>query len=449
MSTVEMEMEKPTNIIITPEYQEVIQLVEREDFPNVFVTGNAGTGKSTLLRHLLEEVLSTRVTAVVAPTGVAALNVGGATIHSFFRFPVQEVLDPEADVQYHYSLREKMEELDTLIIDEISMVRADVLDCIDKSLRMHRDEPDKQFGGVQLIVFGDLCQLPPVVKGVAQKFLEERYASPFFFDANCVRDTPFQAAMLTTAFRQQNDPEFLEILNRIRNRQVEQEDIDLLNRRCSLKVDWNDAQFPPGVAAEPIMLTATNSIAESINTQQLRRLPMPERLYRATISGQFYENKQHPTDEFLKLRVGAQVMLVRNDPGGAFVNGSIGTVVELGQSWVGVDIEGSVVQVESMKWDKYAYTMDGRHLRATSVGSFTQLPIKLGWAVTIHKAQGKTFERVIVDFGKGAFAHGQVYVALSRCTTMAGLRLSRPLVFEDIIFDERVQEFHDRCGFPQ
>lgn len=447
MSTVEMR--GPSDIIVTPEYEEVIKLVTREDYPNVFVTGNAGTGKSTLLRYLIDEVLSDRSLAVVAPTGVAALNVEGQTIHSFFRLPVQDFLDPEVDVQFHRQLGERMEALDTLIIDEISMVRADVLDCIDRSLRDHRGEPDKQFGGVQVIVFGDLCQLPPVVKDVAEKYLNQRYASPYFFDAHCVRDNPFQATMLTTAFRQQNDPEFLEILNRIRNRQVTEDDIQHLNRRCDPRVDWRDDLFPPGVAAEPILLTATNAIADVINKQHLKRLPMPERTYRARINGQFYDVRNYPTEELLHLRVGAQVMLIRNDLEGAFVNGTIATVTELGDASVVVDIEGTPVRVEPVKWEKKSYRAEGKFVRSTSVGSFEQLPIKLGWAVTIHKSQGKTFDRVIVDFGKGAFAHGQAYVALSRCTSMAGLRLRIPMRYEDVLFDDRVQEFHERCGFSQ
>lgn len=420
-------------LVITDEYRSVFQLLQQPDRPNIFITGNAGTGKSTLLRHLVDDVCAKRSLAVVAPTGVAALNVEGATIHSFFRLPVKPMLFPEEDVQMRYDRRSMLKALDLLIIDEVSMVRADMLDCVDYALRLHRDRPDVPFGGVQVVVFGDLSQLPPVVTNDVERYLDAKYETPYFFSAHCLRDVPLTKIVLTQPFRQLADPRFLAILNRVRNNTVTLQDVNTLNTECRFDRPWPDVD-----TEVPIELTSTNIMADAINAEQLARLETPEFVYRAEISGQF-DPKHYPTEARLVLRVGAQVMLLRNAVDRGYVNGSLGRVVHLGPRKIVVNVEGEDCEVLPVKWERLVYGLNGGQTLGThATGTFKQYPIRLGWACTIHKAQGKSFDRVIVDFGRGAFAHGQAYVALSRCRTMAGLRLRNSMGMGDVLFDERI-----------
>jgi len=414
---------------ITPEFHRTLDTLEFSH-RNVFLSGKAGTGKSTLLR--LFRTSTTKRVAVLAPTGIAAINVEGQTIHSFFRLPLHFI--EQAHVRPAGRYKHVIEKLDTLVIDEVSMVRADVLDAVDTALRLNRGNP-RPFGGVQLVFFGDLLQLPPVIDPEMMKVYERRYASPFFFSARSFGALSLERIELTKVFRQIGDPEFLSLLNRLRGDGWDGSDLAVLNQRV---IDGDEA-FD---AAECIVLTTTNGRAAAINERQLARLQGAPSSFEAAVTGKF-EPSSYPTDAVLRLKKGAQVMLVRNDMNKRWVNGDIGVVEEVTEETVRVSVRGTVYDIERAVWEKYEYTYDDdtEMVGKEVVGTFEQFPLKLAWAITIHKSQGQTFEKVVVDMGAGAFAHGQAYVALSRCTTMKGLRLARPLQSRDILFDKRVLEF--------
>lgn len=412
-------------------FQEVLEWTEAGR-PCLFVTGKAGTGKSTLLQHLKRRVLGSA--AVLAPTGVAAVHVGGQTIHSFFRFPPQ-VLFPEAVARLsggavHRKLR-------TLIIDEISMVRADIIDAIDMFLRRHGPSAGRPFGGVQMIFFGDLHQLPPVVSPHEAEAFASLYESPWFFKSKVFERLDYDRVNLKKVYRQK-EKNFLALLNAVRGGEAEPEDIEALNGRM-------DPAFQPGDADPHITLTATNAAADRVNFRKLSELDSPPTLYPARVEGEF-DPKAYPTDHPLALKRGAQVMFLKNHAQGQWVNGTLGTVASLGHDEVWVDIPGRAggpLQVERAMWESVRYHLDpvtGKVL-PKPVGRFLQFPLKLAWAMTIHKSQGKTFDRVIIDMGGGAFAHGQSYVALSRCTTLEGIKLRRRLSDRDLLLDPEVREF--------
>jgi ATP-dependent exoDNAse (exonuclease V) alpha subunit len=445
---IEQEEKEPDGIIITDEYRRALQLLTSSARPNLFITGNAGTGKSTLLRHICETVSARKNIVVVAPTGIAALNVGGQTIHSFFRIKPKPLLDPNEDVQVWYNRKDVFKAVDIMIVDEVSMLRADLLDCMDMSLRVHRDQPTKLFGGVQMVFFGDLCQLPPVVGDEIRVFMDTAYATQYFFSAQCLRrghtHAPLELVELTRPFRQEGDPQFLDILNRTRTNSLTTEDVQELNTVCAIDQPW-----PDGEQAMPLEITSTNEMAIAINRRRLATIDAPMFTYGAQVNGQF-EPKLFPTEGQLDLKVGAQVMLLRNSKTGEYVNGSIGRIVHLKKDRIVVDIAdagagggGGECEIEPTTWERFSYDTDRmtKKMVTRTVGTFEQYPVRLGWAVTIHKSQGQTFDRVIVDFGRGAFAHGQAYVALSRCRTMAGLRLRSGVCLDDIIFDNRVLEY--------
>ena len=415
-------------IDLNAEFRHTIDLIE-QDCPCLFLTGKAGTGKSTLLHYMRET--TTKVTAVLAPTGVAALNVGGQTIHSFFRFP-PTLIDPG-------SLRKRrsaklFQKLETLIIDEVSMVRADVMDGIDTALRLHRDAIHTPFGGVQIILCGDLFQLPPIVRERdMQTFFDQQYGGPYFFCAKVFEDLQPCSVELTTIYRQ-HDEDFIYVLNKIRENNVDAELLGLLNARVRRGGEPpQDSSF--------ITLTATNQAAFRKNQACLERLAERSHTYPAEVSGQF-EESIFPTEELLELKPGAQVMLIRNDPYKRWVNGSIGRISSLTDTKVWVEIRGTVYELEPETWHniRYRYNQETNRIEEEEVGSFTQYPLRLAWAITIHKSQGQTFDKVMIDLGRGAFAHGQTYVALSRCTSLEGLVFSRPVTPRDIVFDERVYD---------
>lgn len=421
-------------IDLNAEFRHAIDLIER-DCPCLFLTGKAGTGKSTLLHHVRET--TTKATAVLAPTGVAALNVGGQTIHSFFRFP-PTLIDPG-------SLRKRrsaklFQKLETLIIDEVSMVRADVMDGIDTALRLYRDAMYTPFGGVQVILCGDLFQLPPIVRERdMQTFFDQQYGGPYFFCAKVFKDLQPYSVELTTVYRQ-HDEDFIYVLNKIRENRVGAELFALLNTRVQRGSEPpQDSSF--------ITLTATNQAAFRKNQACLDRLAERSYAYLAEVSGQF-EESIFPTEELLELKPGAQVMLIRNDPYKRWVNGSIGRVSRLTDTKVWVEIRGTIHELEPETWQniRYRYNQETNRIEEEEVGSFTQYPLRLAWAITIHKSQGQTFDKVRIDLGRGAFAHGQTYVALSRCTSLEGLVFSRPVTPRDIVFDERVYDW--RRVFP-
>ena len=415
-------------IDLNAEFRHTIDLIE-QDCPCLFLTGKAGTGKSTLLHYMRET--TTKVTAVLAPTGVAALNVGGQTIHSFFRFP-PTLIDPG-------SLRKRrsaklFQKLETLIIDEVSMVRADVMDGIDTALRLHRNAIHTPFGGVQIILCGDLFQLPPIVRERdMQTFFDQQYGGPYFFCAKVFEDLQPCSVELTTIYRQ-HDEDFIYVLNKIRENNVDAELLGLLNARVRRGGEPpQDSSF--------ITLTATNQAAFRKNQACLERLAERSHTYPAEVSGQF-EESIFPTEELLELKPGAQVMLIRNDPYKRWVNGSIGRISSLTDTKVWVEIRGTVYELEPEAWHniRYRYNQETNRIEEEEVGSFTQYPLRLAWAITIHKSQGQTFDKVLIDLGRGAFAHGQTYVALSRCTSLEGLVFSRPVTPRDIVFDERVYD---------
>ena len=431
-------------------FQEVMELAE-EGRRCIFVTGKAGTGKSTLLQQIKKTLLHKAV--VLAPTGVAAVHVGGQTIHSFFRFP-PHVLFPEAVHRLNGS--GLLRKLQTVIIDEISMVRADILDAIDIQLRRFGPERSLPFGGVQMIFFGDLHQLPPVVSPHEMEAFKSIYESPWFFKANVFSKQPFDRVDLKKIYRQK-EKRFVSLLNVIRSGEAEQEDLEALNVRM-------DAAFQPEESLPTITLTATNSSADRVNSRKLEELPTHLALYAAQVQGEF-EPRLYPTDEPLGLKVGAQVMFLKNHSAGNWVNGTLGVVAAMDADaiWVhlpadahahaGRAVRGGNVdphagplgamRVEKAVWESVRYVLDPETGRVVPkpVGRFTQFPLKLAWAMTIHKSQGKTFERVIIDLGHGAFAHGQSYVALSRCTTLDGITLRRPLSGRDLMIDPEVREF--------
>jgi ATP-dependent DNA helicase PIF1 len=408
---------------------------------SMFITGRAGTGKSTLLQIFRKTTKKNVV--VLAPTGVAALNVGGQTIHSFFGFPGRMITPDVADRQvYQKHLIRMYKGMDVLVIDEISMVRADLLDGIDIFLRRNRDA-SQPFGGVQVVFFGDLFQLPPVVKRdpVEMQRFTEYYTSPYFFAAHAMQKMDLELYELEQVFRQESRY-FLRLLEAIRMGEMDEDDLNDLNLR-------HDPHFEKTEGY--ITLAARNATVEEINKRAMAELPGHEMLYTAHVKGSF-DPTQYPIEDILSLREGAQVMFVKNDPERNFVNGTIGTIAELKIDTVIVQIEdgkGGYKDIETgrMDWNHIKYTADATEkISAETVGTFSQIPLKPAWAVTIHKSQGKTFDKVIIDLSGGAFEHGQLYVALSRCRTIEGVVLRKPVEYRDIITDERIVEFYQNIG---
>ncbi len=417
---------------LSSEFTAVLDALEKEE-RSLFVTGRAGTGKSTLLQ-LFRNTTRKRV-AVLAPTGIAALNVQGQTIHSFFSFPPRLVQGQDIRKRRN---RRLYKNLDLLIIDEISMVRADMIDAMDSFLRLNRED-ERPFGGLQLAVFGDLFQLPPVVASEAERqFLALQYDSPYFFSANAWENFPLELWELRKVYRQENR-RFLRLLDEVRLNQADADTLAAFNSRCQ-------PHFQPEEFY--ITLAARNATADAINRKALNAIPLPARRYTATVTGRFSPSA-YPTDPALALKLDAQVMFLKNDPEGQFVNGTLGKVVKLEDEQVTVLVEEQgkrrYVEAEPMSWDILRYKASGhdpKSLETEVVGSFRQLPLKLAWAVTIHKAQGKTFDKVIIDLDRGAFEHGQTYVALSRCRSLEGIVLRKPLRPQDIITDPAIVGYY-------
>ncbi len=402
---------------------------------SIFLTGKAGTGKTTFLRALKEH--SNKRNVIVAPTGVAAMNAGGMTIHSFFQLPLSPFV-PNANIKnrfdYSKEKRKIMRTLDLLIIDEISMVRADVLDAIDSVLRRFR-EPNKPFGGVQLLMIGDLQQLTPVVTPTEEELLQRYYDTPYFFGSKALRSINYVTIELTHVYRQQ-DETFITLLNNIREGNVSENDLQRLNQRY-------DPTFQPKLGSDYIRLTTHNRMAESYNEDQLRNLPTRAYTFSAETEGNFPEYN-YPTDFNLTLKVGAQVMFIRNDNIGRFYNGRIGHVTYVDNEKISVLCPGDeeLFDVEAETWENTKYTLNEKtkQIEAEVQGTFKQYPLRLAWAITIHKSQGLTFEHAIID-AQASFASGQVYVALSRCKSLEGLVLASPIGNAAIINDSRVSDY--------
>jgi ATP-dependent DNA helicase PIF1 len=401
---------------------------------HVFLTGKAGTGKSTLLGVFREETKKNVV--ILAPTGIAALNVCGATIHSFFKFKPNITPDDAKAHAMKWKKKRMFKKTDTFIIDEVSMVRADLLDCIDSFLRtlLNKDVP---FGGKQMVFIGDLYQLAPVVTTQEKKYFKEIYKSPYFFSSQACQDPKFDMTLIELdKIYRQSDTQFIEILNAIRNRSITDNQLTHLNTRV---------QTPETRDSGHLYLTTTNADAETINTRKLTEIHNPLVESTAELSGDF-TRKLAPTEIHLKLAVGAQVMFLNNDSNGQWVNGTLGQIAAINLAGNVITVhrqDGQRVAVTPHKWVlyKYVYDNESKTLRQESEGSFTQYPLKLAWAITIHKSQGKSFDKVIIDLGKGAFATGQTYVALSRCRTLEGLILSKPLTRKNVLLDYRVVQF--------
>ena len=411
-------------------------LERMESGDHLFVTGRAGTGKSTLLQIFRRS--TQRNVVVLAPTGVAALNVGGQTIHSLFGFPPR-LIQPE-NVRPNRRYKRLFENLDTLIIDEISMVRADVMEAIDLALQINRGNRDP-FGGVQLILFGDLYQLPPIVSSQEERqYFSQRYSSAYFFAADCMDTIDLEMIELRQVYRQ-DSRHFLRLLEAIRNATVDYDELESLNER-------HIPDFEPEEGENYLTLAARNATVNAKNATELAQNPNPEMLYLASVQGSFPENL-FPVPAALKLKVGAQVMTVRNDADKKYVNGTIGTVVECKPESVVILVseEGKprTFEVGPEEWDVIRYKPTGEDLTkigTESLGKYKQIPVRLAWAVTIHKSQGKTFDKIIIDLGRGAFEHGQTYVALSRCRTLQGIVLRKPLTPRDVMVDPAVVEFY-------
>ena len=412
--------------------------IEQTD-TNVFLTGRAGTGKTTFLRRLRED--SPKRMVVVAPTGVAAINAGGVTIHSFFQLPLSPYVpgmqfSESGRKQYTFSKEKKniLRSLDLLVIDEISMVRADLLDAIDSVLRRYKDH-SRPFGGVQLLMIGDLQQLSPVVKDNEIQLLKPHYDTFYFFGSHALRQSRYVTIELSTIYRQ-TDENFVRILNAIRERRI---DANLLNRLNERYLP----NFPTDKSDGYIRLTTHNHTAQAYNEQRLNELPTKAYAFQAKVEGNFNESL-FPADATLLLKQGAQVMFIRNDETGQgrYYNGKIGYVESLSQREIVVQCDDESFAVEPSEWANSRYILDEetKEIREEIEGTFRQYPLRLAWAITIHKSQGLTFEKAVID-AAASFAHGQVYVALSRCKSLEGLVLASPVTASSIINDSTVSDF--------
>jgi len=417
---------------------------------NVFLTGRAGTGKTTFLKYIRDT--SYKKMAVVAPTGVAAINAGGTTMHSFFQLPFGPFIptpqygwNPEApgysdpntlfrNIRFNANRRQLLQELELLIIDEISMVRADTLDAVDTILRHFRQQPDQPFGGLQVLFIGDLFQLPPVVPKEEWQLLQHHYTSPFFFDARVIRQAPPVYLELTRIYRQ-NETEFISILNNIRNNRLQPEDMERLH-------DFYQPEFIPPSYDNYITLTSHNAKADAINQEELAKLPGHSRAFEASITGEF-SDKSFPAEKTLTLKEGAQVMLIKNDKGETrrYYNGKIAIVKKIKDDKLVLEFpdEPDELTLEKETWRniRYQYNNDMDKVEEEELGTFRQYPIRLAWAITIHKSQGLTFGKAVIDAGS-SFAPGQVYVALSRLTSLHGLVLRSRIRPDSISTDPRV-----------
>lgn len=420
---------------------ELIEFTSR----SVFLTGKAGTGKTTFLNEFVKKTKKKHI--VVAPTGIAAINAGGVTIHSMFGLPLRTFLPTSeridsnianniVDLQQHFKYRKDklklLREVEVIIIDEVSMLRADVLDMMDFSLRFIRRN-NHRFGGVQMLFIGDLYQLPPVVRD--EHVLKMFYNSPFFFDSLAIKDIPLLTIELTKVYRQ-TDAHFLEILNAIRDGDVANIDFDELNTRYNPDFKTEDEPY--------VYLCSHNKMADDINQEKLKDIKLTSGVYEAKLFGEFKEN-QFPNEQYLELKVGAQIMFIRNDISGEkkYYNGKLGEISALDDNEIKVVLEGSEreITVKREVWEQKKYSLDSdKMIKEEVLGSFEQFPIKLAWAVTIHKSQGLTFDKVIIDAGK-SFTAGQVYVALSRCRTLEGIVLKSKITPEVIFKDNRILKF--------
>lgn len=407
---------------------------------NFVVTGKAGTGKSTFLQYLSHA--APKRTVVTAFSGIAAINIGGMTLHSLFLFPFKPLLpgdDSIKEFRQGSSRRHLLEKVDMIIVDELSMLRSDIFQAIDYSLRINSGNRKIPFGGKQLVLFGDIFQLPPVVQNdpVERDIFSDTYDSEYFFDAPVFQEAEFNFVELFKVYRQQ-DEDFVSLLNKIRTSRVARRHLEELNRRFR-------PDYLPGKEDYVVTLTTTNRVANLENTRRLELIHESAHRYHAEIEGEFPKDR-FPTDQVLELKEGAQVIFIKNDlEGRRWVNGTIAKVDSLDNKTVAVRLEnGETHKLEKETWHNIRYTYNKRRNRIEEeiVGTFIQYPVKLAWAMTIHKSQGLTFDKVILDLGRGTFVNGQLYVGLSRCTSFEGLYLKKKITPRDIIKDPRLLNFY-------
>lgn len=419
-------------IEITDEFKHALELLNAPAgrYPLIFITGKAGTGKTTLLQYFARNTVKNAV--VLATTGIAAVHVHGQTVHSFFHLKPGNLLDLD---NLKKLPRRTVEAVETIIVDEASMLRADLLDAMDHILRIstYSDEP---FGGKQIILFGDLFQLPPVEEapsGGLFDYFRAMYKSPYFFDARVVQQTKIEVFELQHIFRQQGDRRFAQLLNKIRENTVTQAELDQ-------QLNTHISPLEPSDLDHAVILSPTNSGAAWRNHARLAQLEGKEFTYNAVVDEAF-KRKAVPAEECLRLKRGAKIMMLANDE--HWVNGDIGTVYDLGPDFIKVELKGSIYQVEPYIWEDVKYTFNAltQKLEPKVNGFFKQYPLKLAWAITIHKSQGLSFDGIYLDIGHGAFAPGQTYVALSRCRSLDGVTLKKALRRQDILCDGRVQAF--------
>ena len=418
------------------EFIQALNLIENTN-QSFFLTGKAGTGKSSFLKHIVKTC--SKEFLVVAPTGIAAINANGVTINSLFGFPFRPLLPADDGITVYSpdsSKRELLSKMDILIIDEVSMVRADVLDAIDYSLRKNTNNLSLPFGGKQVVLIGDLFQLEPVVAGNRDKeIIAELYDSPYFFSAHIFKKMELLMLELKEVFRQE-DNYFLDFLQKVRNASITTEEINTFNS----KIENNKHLLKEELV---MTLTTKNNVANQLNNIKLSELNNQSFFYEANITGTF-ESSKFPTDLELELKVGAQVVCVKNDPANRWYNGSIAKIHKLSENGIEIELENNRIEkVTPVTWENqtYTYNREKRKITQDVEGTFTQYPLKLAWAITIHKSQGLTFEKLIIDFHTGTFASGQAYVALSRVKSLDGLYLKRPLALWDVLVSQDVLDF--------
>ncbi len=425
-----------------PEFQDAWDVLQHTH-RSVFLTGKAGTGKSTFLKYIRDN--TKKKTVVLAPTGIAAVNVGGQTMHSFFKIPFKPMVPDDPDYANPARMRKMLrytkekvkliQQLELIIIDEISMVRADIIDFVDRVLRVYSGNMREPFGGKQLLFVGDIFQLEPVVTHDTRDILRRYYRNFFFFNARAFEQINLVPIELRKIYRQ-SDSDFIALLDRVRINRATPADMSRLNQRCNPDYQEVNGEFA-------ITLATRRDTVDSINDEHMKALKTPEFVYEGVIEGDFPENSL-PTAFQLALKEGAQVIFIRNDKQGRWCNGTIGRVTRLSDQSVYVALEnGAEMQVEWEIWEnmQYSYNEKEKKVEEKVLGSFSQLPLKPAWALTVHRSQGLTFSRVVIDFAGGAFTGGQTYVALSRCTSLEGITLLKPLSERDIIVNPAVVEF--------
>ena len=445
---IDTRQDRKPQFIITDEFEAVLNILKNTN-DSIFITGKAGTGKSSLLKYFVKTTKKKFV--ILAPTGIAALNIKGQTIHSFFKFK-PDFFNPNK-IEPQYVRADFFEKLEMVIIDEVSMVRSDLMHGVDNALRVNRNKLNEPFGGVQMVFIGDLFQLPPVLKDADRGKIMTNYKGQYFFNAPVFSSFDYHFKELTRIFRQSEDEEnFKELLNKVRCNDVSFDDMRLLNSKHIANA---------GIHTDSTFLTAHKKVARRINYEKLNQLPGEEYEFIGTLSGKYLNwrdlNEENIDDKIpapyrLKLKRNAQIMMLKNDSAKRWVNGSIGHIDKIEKDKLVVNINGNKYNVEKESWNEVEYVLNNetKEFEEKIIAGFIQYPIQLSYAMTIHKSQGKTFEKITVDVGSGAFAPGQVYVALSRCKTFNGIRLNNQINNKDIMTDPQIIKYYnDKLGNQQ